>query len=80
MSGNAQHRGAVFRIPQLSEVMSEAEDYPVRVTGWGGALCPSFRDRQPRVPPGAVPPTVSGVRVCSDIRTGQDFRPSPVTE
>ncbi len=38
-------RAGVFRIPQLSEIMSEAEDYLVKVTGWGRALCPSFRDR-----------------------------------
>jgi hypothetical protein len=72
-------RAGVFRIPQLSEIMSEAEDYLVRITGWGGALCPSFRDRQPRVARGAAPPAGSGVRVYSDVRTGQDFRP-PVTE
>jgi hypothetical protein len=79
MSGNAHCKGRGIGIPQLPEVMSEAEDYLVNVTGWGRALCPSFRDRQPLVPRGAVPPTVSGVRVCSDIRPGQEFRP-PVTE
>jgi hypothetical protein len=68
-------RAGIFRIPQLSEIMSEAEDYLVTITGWGGALCPSFRDRQRRVPRGAAPPAGSGVRVHSDVRTGQDFRP-----
>ena len=75
MSGNAQYRVGVFRIHQMPEVVSEAEDYQVKVTRWGGALCPSFSERQPRDPRGAVPPTVSGVRECSDVRTGQDFRP-----
>jgi hypothetical protein len=68
-------RAGAFRISQQSEIMSEAEDYLVKITGRGGALCPSFRDRHPRVPRGAAPPTGFGVRVYSDVRTGQDFRP-----
>ena len=36
----------VFRIQHLPEVMSEIEDYLVKVTRWGRASCPSFRDRQ----------------------------------
>ena len=68
-------RAEVFCISQLPEVVSEAEDYQVKVTRRGGALCPSFSERQPRDPRGAVSSTVSGVRECSDVRTGQDIRP-----
>ncbi len=66
----------VFRIQHLPEVMSEIEDYLVKVTRWGRASCPYFRDRQRLFPRGAVPSSVSGVRVCSDVRIGQDFRPT----
>jgi hypothetical protein len=69
----------VFRIPQLPEIMSEAEDYLVKITGWGGALCPSFTDRQPRVPRGAGHRLVRE-SVC--VRTSEQAKTfgTPVTE
>lgn len=72
-------RAGVFRIPRLPNVMSKAEDHLVKITGWGGTLCPSFRDRQHRVPRGPshrlVPESVC-VRTSEQTKT---FGP-PVTE
>jgi hypothetical protein len=75
MSGNAQYNGRDIPNTALAKIVSETEDSLMKVTMWGRASFPSLGDKQPRVPHGHVRPSVPGVPVYSEVRTGQHFRP-----